>query len=238
MKKLSILCAVFVAASAQASFIYTDSASDIDPGISTGNGTLDILSMEVSHTASDIIFALSVNGNITTTDWGNFMIGIATGDSAGTTTGNGWGRPINVDAPVGGMNFWVGSWVSGGGGSQLWNYNNGTTSWDGPSALAGYSFTPGTTSVVTYTVSRAALGLTGDDTFYFDAYSSGSGGTDSAVDALAKPTVSITAWDQTYTSSVTPGNGLLAYSIPEPSTMGLIGAAMAGLFLIRRKRRS
>ncbi len=110
MKKLlCTLAALLVTVSLQASYIYTDSAGDIDPGLSSGGGTLDILAAEVSHDASDIIFTISLNGNISSTDWGKFMIGIATGDSAGTTTGNGWGRPINLDAPVGGMNFWVGS---------------------------------------------------------------------------------------------------------------------------------
>ncbi|MBK7865582.1 MAG: hypothetical protein IPJ75_00480 [Ignavibacteriales bacterium] len=40
---------------------------------------------------------------------------------------------------------------------------------------------------------------------YFDAYSSGGGGGDGAVDALAKPTTSITSWGQTYTSDATSG---------------------------------
>jgi opacity protein-like surface antigen len=72
---------------------YSDPAGDIDGTISTGNGTLDILGMEVSNNATDITFTLTLNGNVSTTDWGKFMIGIATG-GPGTTTGNGWNRPI------------------------------------------------------------------------------------------------------------------------------------------------
>jgi hypothetical protein len=85
--------------------IFNDAVGDIDASFGTaGNGTLDILSTEVSNpTATDIRFNITVNGNISTTDWGKFMIGISTGSTAGTTTGNGWNRPINLTSPIGGM---------------------------------------------------------------------------------------------------------------------------------------
>jgi hypothetical protein len=73
---------------------YLDATGDIASGIATGGGTLDLVSMEVSNTATDVIFKLTVNGSVSSTNWGKFMIGISTG--AGTTSGNGWGRPINM----------------------------------------------------------------------------------------------------------------------------------------------
>ena len=178
---------------------FDDAIGDIGSGISTGGGTLDIVSMEVSDTVDDVIFRLTVNGSIATTDWGKFMIGIANQKTAGSTTSNGWGRPIRLNAGGGnGMTHWIGSWVNGGGGSQLWTYNG--ASWDGPASLAGFSFAAGTQSSITYTVSKASLGVATGDTIQFDAYSSGGGGGDSAVDALSNPQVAITSWGQTYTS--------------------------------------
>lgn len=240
MRKALILGSLLAAASVQASMIYNDSLADIDPGIASGNGTLDIVSMEVSHTASDIIFALTVNGNVATTDWGKFMIGIASGGT-GTAASDGWGRPIYLDGPSGDMDYWLGAWVDGGGGSQLWSYNGAT--WDGPAAPTSYSFVGGVQSLITMTVSRASMGLVDDDIFYFDVYSSGGGGGDSAVDSLANPNVSITAWDQVYTSSPNPpGTGLLSYTvtaIPEPSTAMLLGlGALCGVGALRRIRRA
>ena len=78
--------------------LFSDAIGDIDAGISTGGGTLDLVSMEVSHTATDIQFKLTVNGNIGSTDWGKFMVGIANNKGNGTSTSDGWGRPITMSA--------------------------------------------------------------------------------------------------------------------------------------------
>jgi hypothetical protein len=222
---------------------YSDPAGDIDAGISTGNGTLDILGMEVSNDANDITFTLTLNGNISTTDWGNFMIGISTGSTASTNTGNGWARPIQLNSPIGGMDYWIGSWVNGTNAvsarSQLWSYVG--ASWTNTGALPGYSFSPGATSSITYTATLASLGLAVNDVFYFDAYSSGGGATDSAIDALANPNVSVTNWSQTYTSSTTGtgGVGLNSYQVvPEPTTYALLALGALGMAGYAARRRA
>ncbi len=220
---------------------YTDVAGDIGgPGINDAGGTLDILGMEVSHTATDIMFKLTLNGNVATTDWGYFMIGISTGSTATTNTGNGWNRPIQLNSPLGGMDYWIGSWVNAGGGSQLWSFDG--ASWTNNGALPSYVLTPGSTSTIDYTATLASLGLSANDTFYFDAYTTGGGGTDSAVDALANPNVSITTWDQPYTSQTTASGGLglnsytVTAAVPEPATIILFGIGGIGAWLVRRNR--
>jgi hypothetical protein len=246
MKKILLSSLVTAAFAVSSSFAiqgttspYSDPAGDIDGSFNTaGNGTLDILGMEVSNDATDITFTLTLNGNISTTDWGNFMVGISTGNTASTNTGNGWARPIQLNSPVGGMDYWVGSWVNGGGGSQLWTYG---TSWSGPAALAGFSLAAGATSTITYRMTLASLGLAVNDVFYFDAYSSGTGGSDSAVDALANPNVSITSWDQPYTSSTTGtgGVGLNSYQVvPEPTTYALLALGALGMAGYAARRRA
>jgi hypothetical protein len=213
---LPLVAATMAATSAFAQVTtFSDATNDIAPGIATAGGTLDIVEMEVVDTETDVIFTMTVNGSINPAtggvDWGNFMVGIANQKTPGTVAvnGNGWNRPIRLIAGVtngvtNGMTHWIGSWVSGNGGSQLWTY--GTTNWSGPAALAAFATSAGTQSTITYTVSKESLGVTNGDTIIFDAYSSGGGGSDSAVDALSNPSNSITGWGGPYTSSATNTN--------------------------------
>ena len=230
---------------------YSDPAGDIDPNFGTGGGTLDILGMEVSNNATDITFTLTVNGQVNGavlggTDWGKFMVGIATGKTDGTMTGNGWNRPINLSydndpfaTQIIGMNHWLGGWVDGtsthagigggAGGAELYHYDNGgstqaawiqdAATYDPvrPRGLA-FSVTGGVQSSMEWTVSLASLNLIPGNVIYFDAYSSGGGNNDSAADALANPNVSITAWAGPYTSYVTGagGPGLNSYTVAVP----------------------
>jgi hypothetical protein len=213
---------------------FNDAINDIDPGISTGSGTLDLVKMEVSNTATDVVFQLTVNGNIGSTDWGKFMIGIANNKGYGTSSSDGWGRPITMSAN-GGMTNWIGSWVDGGGGAE--NRSN-QTSWGLTGAtyngnFGGFSLSAGAQSTITFTVSIASLGMSIGDTFSFDAYSSGGNNGDSAVDALANPNVAITSWGQPYDSGASNSFSYTLSAVPAPGAIALMG--VAGL-LGRRRR--
>jgi hypothetical protein len=177
-----------------------------------------------------------VNGNVTDTNWGKFMIGINNGSAGDTSVnGNGWGRPINMTSPTGGMTNWIGSWVDGGGGGAE-NRSWAASSWGLVGAtynsnFGSFAISSGAQSTITYTVSMASLGLAQGDTFFFDAYSSGGGDGDSAVDALANPNYAISSWGGPYTSLVCP-----SYTIPAPGAIALLG--VAGLALRGRSRKA
>jgi hypothetical protein len=213
--------------------LYTDSANDIDPGIATAGGTLDILSLEITNNASDIVFKLTVNGSVNATDWGKFMIGMAQGGAA-ASNGNGWGRPINMDSPIGGMTRWIGWWVDGGGGAENLVFSGGSWSLAGATYNGNFGgFFAAAGNEMTYTMSLSSLGLNLGDTFYFDAYSSGGGGGDSAIDALANPNQSVSSWGDTYTST---GTNLFSYTVvPAPAALAVLGAF--GLVRGRRSRK-
>lgn len=238
--RIALLTGLLSLGVSHAATTYSDATGEIDPGLATGGGTLDIVGMEVSNTATDINFKLTVNGNIGTTDWGKFMIGIANGNVPGAAVGNGWGRPINMMASgtSSNMTHWIGSWVDAGGGAQVWSYDG--AAWSGPAVPAEFSFTAGATSDIQFTVSLNELGLALGDTFWFDAYSSGGGGSDTAIDALANPNTSVSNWGESYLSSPTSegGKGINQYTlaVPEPSAWFLMSAgAMAAIGLRRRR---
>ena len=235
---LGALASLTAAVHANPGVVYNDATGDIHPDIATGNGTLDLVRMEVSHTATDLVFALTVNGNVSSTDWGKFMIGISNGGAGNTSVnGNGWGRPINMGSPTGGMTNWIGSWVDNGGGAE--KYSWAPSSWGLVGAtynsnFGSFAIASGAQSTITYTVSMASLGLAEGNTFYFDAYSSGGSSTDSAVDALANPNYAISSWGGPYTSS--SATGIYSYTIPAPGAIALLG--VAGLALRGRSRKA
>lgn len=158
----------------------------------TGDGTLlgtwphlDIASVEVNHTATDISFTINLAGNPIAVNWGQYNIGINRipgGATSGTVPPN---RPITISS---GMDYWIRSWDTGtetyhwqSAGSS-WVMDNAT--WNPPSAIQP---PVKTASSVSLTTTLASLGLAVGDTFAFDVYTSGGTGTDSAVDALANP---------------------------------------------------
>ena len=226
-------------ATIQAATTYTDSSTDIGAGIADAGGTANFLSAEVSNTSTDLIFKLNLNGSVPATDWAKFMIGISTSPTGNTATGNGWARPINVQSPNGGINFWIGSWVDGGGGLNMWEYT-GVAGGGGTGGLwasrSGATFLMNANQL-TYTVARASLGLnsTSDATIYFDAFSSGGGGGDAAIDALSTSSVSMANWGDT--TSISSPLSYVVTGIPEPSTPLLMGLGLAGLLALRRIRR-
>lgn len=219
---------IALAGSLSAAVTYNDVVSDVNvPGNPFPH--IDITSVVLSNTATDLTFQVFLNGSPVATDWGKYMIGIST-EAGGDTGGNGWGRPISMQD---GMEHWIGAWADGGNGAQLWDY---TGSWNQDSVTggvnpAGISISKDSSSI-TISLSLASLGLSVSDTFTFDVYTSGGGGGDGAVDSLALGTSSISNWGDSYQTS--SANALSYTVVPEPasSALGLIGAAL----LFRRRR--
>lgn len=195
-----------------------------------GGGILDISSVEVNSTATDLIFKINLTGDPMATDWGKYMIALDT-TAGGDTAGNGWGRPISMPS---GMDYWVGSWVDSGNGAEVWKY---TGTWGLQSAT--YAANPdnvGATkdsSSVTVQFAFASLGLAPGSSFVFDVFSSGGGGGDGAVDALSSASQSIGDWGNSFSSQST-----LSFTIPqvpEPASLTFVG--LGSLLLVNRIRR-
>jgi hypothetical protein len=224
-KTIAVSFLAFLALNAQA-VTYGDATGDTFTG--AGGGILDISSVEVNNTATDLIFKVNVTGNPTATDWGKYMISFDT-VAGGDSVGNGWSRPISMS----GMDYWVGSWVDGGNGAEVHKY---TASWALQSAT--YGANPDSIGVtkdassLTIQFKYAGLGITPGTAFLFDVYTSGGGGTDGAVDALGNPGVTIGDWGNPYNSSLVNSYTI---PVPEPTSLALLGIGAA--VIIGRIRR-
>ena len=75
---------------------------------------------------------------------------------------------------------------------------------------------------MTLDVKFGDLGLAVGNSFQFDVYTSGGGGTDSAIDALANPSQSVSDWGNAYNSGALVDTYTLT-SVPEPASCVLLG---------------
>jgi len=225
---MGVIALAGLAQVASAQVTYNDSTFDVfDNPPENPYDHLDISSVVVSHDASNIYFTINVRGNADNRDWAKFCIGIDTG-AAGGDAGNGWGR--NASWGGQGIDFWVGSWVDGGGGAELrgspgWGLLAATYNGD---PTIGQSFN-GTRTERSITLSRALLGLNGNDTFRFDVITTGGGGGDPGVDHLSNAAMATSGWG----TGSTAGE-FLSYTIPAPGAAALLG--LGGLIVGRRRR--
>lgn len=229
---LAVLAIAGMCATAQAD-VYNDATGDTFTG--AGGGILDIVSLEVTNTMTDISFKLTLNGDIDATDWGNYMLILDTAPG-GAVAGNGWNRPINMPS---GADYWIGSWANSGNGVQNYQY---TGSWNTIAAngpFAGPGGTPASSpdisvsksgNMLTIVASLASLGLVHGSPVLLDAFTSGGGGGDGAVDSLGNPMQQIGDWGNS--SDAHP----VAYTvfIPAPGALSLLAAG--GLVALRRRR--
>jgi hypothetical protein len=222
MRKLAILCVAVLALPALAS-VYTDATNDIAANIGSFPN-LDIAGVEITNDLTNINFQFTIVGDVLATDWGKYMV-ILDSIPGGDTAGNGWARPIGMAS---GADYWIGSWIDSGGGAEL-------RRWDGSGwVLDSATYSPPsaiqvpvrTQYTVTLTTTLASLGLAPGDVFQFDAFSSGGGGSDGAVDAVNNPNPQINWWSDY--SLATPQS----YTVtPEPAALALLALGL----LIRRR---
>jgi hypothetical protein len=88
---MAAIAAVTALTSTSRANLYTDTTGDIMPS----NTILDITSVDVTNTASEIVFKIKLAGNPVTTDWGKYCIGIDTNPATGDIGANGNGRVHN-----------------------------------------------------------------------------------------------------------------------------------------------
>ena len=232
MKKilLSWFVVAMLCASVQADN-YSDAQDDI---FDTGFPHLDILNVEVTNDQSNIIFNVTMLGDLDVTTWGKYCVGIDTGNFAGVNS-NGWGRNVNWDRNI---THYIGSWADDGGsgaGGEIWEWDGSAWVVIDATYLAGTDFSASdaghSAGVQSFSVSMAALGIGFGDTFEFDVFSTGGTGNDPGVDHLSRNDPATPGWSDPSVA----GTFLTFTPIPEPGSLGFL-ALVGGAMLLRRKR--
>ena len=211
-------CALaFVALAASASFadIYNDSSFDQGPD----NSNLDLESVEVTNDESNVFFS------VTTRDfanWTKYMVFVDSIDGSGADgNNNGWVR--NVDMGPAGIDYFMGAWVDGGGGTALYGWNDAWSSITGGSVVN----IDEASNTVTMSISMATLGLELGDSLRFEIGTTGGNEGDPATDLMNGTSAS---W-----GGVSSFGTLLEYTtVPAPGAVSLLVAAG----LIARRRRA
>ncbi len=240
MKKVLLACVALglMASTASATIIATDPAGDEF----SFNSNLDLIQLEANSSATDLVLTLSVNGDIGATTWGKYLLFIDTDNVAGsggasqfpdadppTNDANPWVRNVAVGDTNHLPEYFLGSWVDFGGGTQLFGFGGGA--WTQGTSPA-HVITPGAVSTISYTIPLADLGIGAGDTIFLEAFSTGGNSFDTANDTVNSPSDdwNAAAWgDQATLSNSTP------YTVvPEPASLILIG--LGGLVLLRRRR--
>ena len=208
--------AVFGSAGFAAADFYSDASFDIhDQSLSN----LDLTGAEITNDADNLYVSIFVDD--INADWGKYVMMIDVLEAPGPgSDSNPWGRNIDTSS---GIDAFMGSWVDGGGGSQLFTYSEAWNSSGAADVTIVWS-----ENRIDYSISLGALGLSIGDTFAFDIGTTGGGDNDPAIDLLS-------------TNAVQPGWGQGSYSpmaysynvIPTPGVISL--ALVCGLGSRRRR---
>jgi hypothetical protein len=224
MKKtlMSLLCTTgFLLNNTHAAVTYPDAVGDFTP---SGFGYLDITSVVVDNDLTTLSFQINLAGNPLAVDWAKYLIGLDTAPGGNFTGPDGWGKPISMS--VGGMDYFIGSWMNFGTGAELRQWTG--SAW---SIVSGSGITLATgANSVTISLPFTALGLNIGDTFRFDVYTTSDG--NSVLDAAGSSAP--LSWNNNPYDS---GNNVLSYTlIPEPALPALLGLGSA-LWLVQRSLR-
>jgi hypothetical protein len=163
------------------------------------NSEVDITGVEVTRDLTSLNFKIHLAGDISTANFGNYLIGIQTGPGGNMELNNPWGKPIGIGT---GMNYWVGSWVNFGGGAEVYGWDGGA--WTRTGQTITPTLAPDSTTI---SIPLIQLGLGNGSAFKFDVWSTyGAPGGQSAYDALNNPQTTVAEpWNGTPYDSAAAG---------------------------------
>lgn len=254
--RLSILVALGFAICPANATTYTDVLGD---GQGSANLLRDLSSASITNDASNLYITINLNpgANIATGGSFNYVIGITSGSGGdtsanATTHGNPYGRSISFDSSLGGMTDFIGVFGAGGSGTAgspftsygfndyAWNTNGVSQTWSKINQVSSgmpISGTPPSSISLTIPMSDFAsnLSLTPGTTFYFDIFSTGTSGNQTAYDSLVVQGPIQGTFSATAQYNATALYSYTIAAVPEPSSLALV--SLAGIAMLLRHKR-
>ncbi len=193
--------------------IYGTAEATDGTGAPQGNAVMDLGQLFVVNDANYWYFYFTVNANISTTNWGKYILYIDTnGTAANGATSDSWGRNVRVldpHKPEFSINGWVDSPPYGANHSQFWVWSGGV--WAQSGQLDAAAIGAAAVSGLEWKIARSRLG--DPSQIWCEVYSTGGGQTDNAQDTANNPAED---WNATDWST----QSILACSSNVPRTNG------------------
>lgn len=161
--------------------IATDPAGDCQ-----GGNPVDLTNLWVTQDDTYYFFAFEVNTDLSTNIWGKYAIYFDTTGDANGATSDAWGRAVTVSdphKPEFAAYTYLDDGTYGAEDTQLYSWDG--SAWASIGTVSAAAIGPGTTSIVEWAITKAALGS--PDQLWIEVWSTGGGGGDNAQDTLNFP---------------------------------------------------
>ncbi|MBM3320546.1 MAG: T9SS type A sorting domain-containing protein [Candidatus Eisenbacteria bacterium] len=163
---------------------------------------MDMLNLYVCNDNNFWYFLFTVNENLSTTNWGKYLLYIDVTNDANGATSDAWARKTKAADPHKieySLNTWVNAAPYGPEDTQFWVWNQGTASWSMSGGADGAALSAGAVSGIEYKLARSRIG--DPSTIWVEVWSTGEVGNPPAQDTSNDPADDWNAanWDDTAT---------------------------------------
>ncbi len=147
------------------------------------NNNIDLIDLYVCNDNTYWYFLVTVNDNLSATQWGKYMLYIDTSNDLNGATSDAWGRNVTVSdphKPEFSLNSWTDSQPYGPEDTQFWAWDQGTSTWSQSGGADGAALSAGAVSGIEWKIAKSRLG--NPASIYCEVWTTGGGGTDNAQD--------------------------------------------------------
>ena len=159
-----------------------------------GNAVMDLVELYITEDSTSYYFAFTVDADISTTNWGKYVIYVDTTNDTSGADRDAWNRKVVVDdphKPEYGLYTWVDQPPYGANRTQFWRWTG--SGWTQDGSLDAAALSAGPVSVLEWRIAKSRLG--NPSTIWVEVWSTGALGDPNAQDTINDPPEDWNAWD-------------------------------------------